>query len=101
MARTSRLVASVGLTAAAGLIAYAGPRILAQRVEGHPATAEIEASVKRAAEARRQGRRGVEREVTSAAGVEPLRAAIQNRVDGPTLVDLFENEDWWRPYRQD
>ena len=36
----------------------------------------------------------------SAAALEPLLAAGQRaRVDGATLIDMFENEDWWRPYR--
>jgi hypothetical protein len=36
-----------------------------------------------------------------AAGVEPLRAALANRVDRFTIVDLFATEDWWRLYRDE
>lgn len=42
-----------------------------------------------------------ERAVAAAAQVAPLVAALREHVDGPTLVDLFDNEDWWRPYRTD
>jgi hypothetical protein len=42
-----------------------------------------------------------EQAVSTAARVEPLVAALRAHVDGATLVDLFENEDWWRPFRSD
>lgn len=42
-----------------------------------------------------------ERAVTAAAQVAPLVAALREHVDGPTLLDLFDSEDWWRPYRGD
>src|SRR5580692_10021690 len=44
-------------------------------------------------------KKSAEKQVWEAARLEPLEAALRARVDGPTLVDLFENEDWWRPYR--
>ena len=44
-------------------------------------------------------KKSAEKEVWEAARLEPLEAALRARVDGPTLVDLFDNEDWWRPYR--
>ena len=44
-------------------------------------------------------KKSAEKDVWEAARLEPLEAALRARVDGPTLVDLFENEDWWRPYR--
>jgi hypothetical protein len=30
-----------------------------------------------------------------------LKAALAAKVDGPTLVDLFATEGWWRPYRDE
>jgi hypothetical protein len=36
-----------------------------------------------------------------AAGVEPLRSALADRVDVPTVVDLFATEEWWRLYRDE
>jgi serine/threonine-protein kinase len=44
-------------------------------------------------------RRWIEGKATAAAALEPLAAGLRARVDGATLVDMFENEDWWRPYR--
>ncbi|HVT08563.1 MAG TPA: serine/threonine-protein kinase [Polyangia bacterium] len=42
-----------------------------------------------------------EQAVTAAGRIAPLVAALRAHVDGATLVDLFENEDWWRPFRTD
>ncbi len=42
-----------------------------------------------------------EQAVTAAGRIPPLVSALRARVDGATLVDLFENEDWWRPFRTD
>ena len=36
-----------------------------------------------------------------AAGLEPLRAALNDRVDVATVIDLFATEDWWRPFREE
>jgi len=44
--------------------------------------------------------RGMRTEVAAAAAVPQLRAAIRNRVDAPTLEDLFATEDWWAPFRE-
>jgi hypothetical protein len=40
-----------------------------------------------------------ENEVTGAAGVVQLRAAIKNDVDATTMQDLLDTERWWEPYR--
>ncbi|HEX3694984.1 MAG TPA: serine/threonine-protein kinase [Polyangia bacterium] len=45
-------------------------------------------------------RRTMEARTLDAAATKPLNAALENHVDGPTLMDLFDNEDWWRPYRE-
>ncbi len=37
----------------------------------------------------------------AAADLEPLKAALSDRVDIPTVVDLLSTEDWWRGYRDD
>jgi hypothetical protein len=44
-------------------------------------------------------RKEAEEQVAAAVQLPPLNAALQSRVDGATLIDLFENEDWWRPFR--
>jgi hypothetical protein len=64
------------------------------------AQAALLAAADREVEARHAGeRRAAEARVTAAAALEPLAAGLHARVDGATLVDMFENEDWWRPYR--
>ena len=40
-----------------------------------------------------------EQAVTRAAHITTLIAALRAPVDATTLVDLFDHEDWWRPYR--
>ena len=34
-----------------------------------------------------------------AAAVPQLRAALADGVDSATLIDLFDSEDWWAPFR--
>ena len=41
----------------------------------------------------------LEEQVARAASVPALKAALADRVDAPTLLDLFETEDWWAPFR--
>src|SRR5450432_3106005 len=45
--------------------------------------------------------RAAEARGARAAALEPLNAAIASHVDGTTLVDLFEHEDWWQPFREE
>lgn len=40
-----------------------------------------------------------ESEVTAAAGVPQLTAALKNDVDAATMQDLLDTERWWEPYR--
>ena len=64
------------------------------------AQAALVATANREVESRdAQERQGVEGKVGAAARLEPLAAGLRARVDGATLVDMFENEDWWRGYR--
>jgi len=58
------------------------------------ATANREAESRTASE-----RKSAETQVAAAAQLGPLAAGLRARVDGATLIDMFENEDWWRPYR--
>jgi len=46
-----------------------------------------------------EARRLAEGRVEAAAQIQPLEAALRDQVDGVTLLDLFENEEWWRPFR--
>jgi hypothetical protein len=43
----------------------------------------------------------IEAKAAATASIQPLHAALTNQVDGHTLVDLFETEEWWRPVRDD
>ncbi len=43
--------------------------------------------------------RPLEADVAQAAAVPGLKAALGDRVDGPTMLDLFDTEDWWAPFR--
>jgi hypothetical protein len=45
--------------------------------------------------------RAIEAKVQAAAELRPLVAALAAQVDSATLLDLLDNEDWWRPYRDE
>ena len=45
--------------------------------------------------------RAIEAKAQAAADLRPLSAAIAAQVDSATLLDLLDNEDWWRPYREE
>lgn len=44
-------------------------------------------------------RHRLESHAVTAAETKPLLAALDNKIDGITLVDLFQSEDWWRDVR--
>src|SRR5262245_66043553 len=43
--------------------------------------------------------RGLEIDVKAAASIAQLKAALADGVDAVTILDLFESEDWWAPFR--
>src|SRR6476469_9164046 len=43
--------------------------------------------------------RGLELEAKAAAGIPKLKAALADGVDAATILDLFDGEDWWAPFR--
>jgi len=45
--------------------------------------------------------RAVERKAQAAAELPALNAALRSEVDSATIIDLFDSEDWWRPYRDE
>src|SRR5262245_51716637 len=98
MTNSTRVVFGLTLIAAGAGVAVVGPKMLVPRGDLGPARAAAEAARKKTEEVLRAQQDALEKAVGVAARVEPLRAALANRVDGPTLVDLFETEDWWRPY---
>ena len=98
--RRTRLLLGIALIAA-------GPAVGVFGVRAGPRRSGARAGVAARVGHRRRRTRGAEektaaeKQVWEAARLEPLEAALRAHVDGPTLVDLFENEDWWRPYRRE
>src|SRR5436190_6486780 len=43
--------------------------------------------------------RGLEIDVKSAAAIPQLKSALSEGVDAVTILDLFDSEDWWAPFR--
>jgi hypothetical protein len=74
--------------------------------ENARAAREARASAAKASAAETTQRLEAEARAAEAAGaraaaLQPLNAAIESHVDGTTLVDLFEHEDWWQPFREE
>ena len=84
----------------AGIAAFAARGDARRRDEGEAIRAETATLKEAAAQRLTAERRAMEARTLDAAGTKPLNAALENHVDGPTLVDLFDNEDWWRPFRE-
>ncbi len=101
----SRRHIGIGLVlaaAGAGVMAGRGLVASAQRAaDAAPAKLESRAadSRSRLEAALGQAVRPVEDLVARAAAVPALKAALAEQVDAPTLLDLFETEDWWAPFR--
>jgi tRNA A-37 threonylcarbamoyl transferase component Bud32 len=95
--RTRPLIVALIVTGTAAGVA--GVRtVLGGRARAQAAVLDI--ALRQDASARdAQARREAEAQVAAAVQLPPLNAALQSRVDGATLVDLFDNEDWWRPFR--
>jgi hypothetical protein len=96
---TTKIAIGVGLMAAGVAAAIAGPMLLAPRVDPAVGNDAASAASKEAAAALHSSLEALEAAATEAAGMEPLRAAISNKVDATTMVDLFATEDWWRAKR--
>jgi serine/threonine-protein kinase len=63
--------------------------------------AAYRAATQAAAEHLAAEQHAIEARVSEAAALQPLNNALDEQVDGPTLIDLFDNEDWWRPFRDE
>ena len=91
----------VGTTLIAAAVAIA---LLAYRsATGGRAQAEatMRAEADRQAALRQAELRAIEGKVQTAADLRALNAALGARVDSATMIDLLDNEDWWRPYREE
>jgi hypothetical protein len=98
--RRTRLLLGIALIAAGTAVGVFGVR----SVLGDQARAQAALLTVATGETATRGaeeKTSAEKQVWEASRLEPLEAALRARVDGPTLVDLFENEDWWRPYRRE
>jgi hypothetical protein len=97
--RTTRVAIGITLIGAGTAAAVLGGRsIVGDRA--HAEAALLAAESLRAQEQTAEQARA-ERAVAAAIRVDPLEAALRAHVDGATLVDLFDNEDWWKPFRAD
>src|SRR4051794_40618871 len=102
MSRRNILVLLV--LAAVGAAGLAGPGVLGSAPRaggGAPAKLETRAAETRAhlKSALAHLTQPLEQQVARAAAVPELKAALADRVDAPTLLDLFDTEDWWAPFR--
>jgi hypothetical protein len=96
MHRTRPLIVALIVTGtAAGVLAIrtvSGERSWAQ-------AAVLDAAVREATARESQARRDAEAQVSAAIQLLPLNAALRSRVNAATLIDLFDNEEWWLPFR--
>ena len=101
---SARKTASL-ICAAAALVAGAGA-VAARRGQSSAATAAALRSQHEAAgmlettqKALEGLKRGLEIEVQAAAALPQLKTALGEGVDAVTIIDLFDSEDWWAPFR--
>jgi hypothetical protein len=96
---TSAACAVAAAAAVAGAIIYRRPHGAADAATTdklESAAEFVRASATGALESRA---RKLESDVERAAAVPQLKAALGDDVDAATLLDLFETEDWWTPFR--
>src|SRR5947209_4797530 len=96
---TSIACAVVAIAATGGGIVVRGNQERAQRASAQKVDALATAARAAVTEQIETPLRGLESEVKRAAAVPQLRAALADGVDSATLVDLFDSEDWWAPFR--
>ncbi len=79
---------------------FAGAGWLAWRRHTQETTARAQAAVRADLAGQLKERRHVlETAARAAAAIPQLRAALRQGVDPATITDLFEDEDWWQPFR--
>jgi protein kinase-like protein len=97
---------TASLICAAAALAAAAGAVIARRGQSSAASAAVGKSQTEAAGALDAAQkalegleRGLEIEVKGAASITQLKAALADGVDAVTILDLFESEDWWAPFR--
>ncbi len=88
------------------IVSGAGLSVVSYRVAMHQraTAAAVAATAPRPAtepDGEAEALRAIERRARQAAAIAPLAAAVKLNVDAATLLDLFENEEWWRSYRNE
>jgi sensor domain CHASE-containing protein len=102
MAGKLRIAIGALLLGAAGAVGFVGWATSAQkRVTPIDGGFAINRAAKSAAEALQGELENLRLRAKAAADLEPLKAALSDRVDIPTVVDLLSTEDWWRGYRDE
>jgi hypothetical protein len=101
---TSRRTAS--LVCAVAAVAAAAGAVVVRQVQSAAAVAAAQRGQTEAAgmldatqKALEGLERGLELEVKAAGAIPQLKAALGDGVDAVTILDLFESEDWWAPFR--
>jgi hypothetical protein len=97
LSKTTRLAGIALIAAGTGLGALSFRMASRDNVREEPAVAVAASADKEARDG--EALRAIERSARQAAAIEPLAAAVKMNVDAETWNDLFDNEDWWRPYR--
>src|SRR5688572_26324823 len=97
-----RIAIGALLLGAAGAVGFVGWATSAQQLAvSSDGGFAINRAAKSAAEALQGELENLRLRAKAAADLEPLKAALSDRVDIPTVVDLLSTEDWWRGYRDD
>src|SRR5262249_13808090 len=97
---------TASLICVVGAIAVAAGAVIAARTQAAQAERAAEKSDAEAAgvlaatqQALEGLERGLELEARAAAAIPQLKAALADGVDAVTIIDLFDSEDWWAPFR--
>jgi hypothetical protein len=98
---TSKRIVGIGLLASAGL---AG--MLAARAENSRRVVQANHDVAMVTAEQARAKIQVEQDALTlraraAAGMRPLLSALEEHVDGTSLVELFQSADWWRDTRNE
>jgi Protein kinase domain len=101
MSQMRRWSGVILLGAGVAVAAYAYRAVVQAEAENETRSRVAAAAALDAAQRMEAETRSVEARAVKAAALQPLNAALENHVDGPTLIDLFEHEDWWQVFREE
>jgi serine/threonine-protein kinase len=101
MSQIGRWSGVVLMTAGVGLGAYTAKGVAEARASVEARGRAAEAASAEVAGRREAEERTVATRVEQAAAIKPLNSAVGDHIDGTTLIDLFDHEDWWLPFRDE